>query len=95
MTVKEYILQKELYWAQTRFEALQKVGCPEIMLTALGKEIDKLNNGIIKVGGDNTLLNLFFEVCEVKKGKGGKIYIEFDCGIKYFPTARYGRFITR
>ena len=30
-----------------------------------------------------------------RTGRGGKIYLEFDNGVRYFPTAKYGRFITR
>jgi hypothetical protein len=68
---------------------------PKIMIQGQQKLVEELSTGKIKIGGDQDLLQNTFETFEIKKGKGGKSYIQFDNGIKYFPNAKYGRFITR
>ena len=65
------------------------------MIDATTAELSRLQRGVLTVGGDRSLLDLEYTSYEVKKGNGGKQYVEFDNGVKYFPNARYGRYITR
>jgi len=95
MTIKDFIIEKETKMMQERLEQLEKFKAPAIVIEKLKKDIEKLKNGELKVSGDESLLEYEFFQYEVKKGRGGKIYIEFDNVIKYFPEAKYGRYITK
>lgn len=91
----DFILRNEYRMAQERLEKLIQMEAPKIMIQGQQKLVEELSTGKIKIGGDQDLLQNTFETFEIKKGKGGKSYIQFDNGIKYFPNAKYGRFITR
>ena len=91
----DFILRNEYRQAQERLEKLIQMEAPKIMIQGQQKLVEELSTGKIKIGGDQDLLQCTFETFEIKKGNGGKLYIQFDNGIKYFPNAKYGRFITR
>lgn len=95
MTIKDFIIEKETRMMKERLEQLEKFRAPAIIIEKTKESIKKLENGELKVSGDESLLEFDFVQCAVKKGRGGKVYLEFDNAIKYFPEARYGRFITR
>jgi hypothetical protein len=91
----DFIVRNELRAAQERLEKLMQIKAPEVMIQGQKRIVEELSAGKIKVGGDQELLQCTFETFETKKGKGGKVYVQFDNGIKYFPNAKYGRFIAR
>ena len=91
----DFILRNEYRQSQERLEKLIQMKAPEVMIQRQQELVDELAAGKIKIGGDQDLLQCTFETFESKKGNGGKLYIQFDNGIKYFPNAKYGRFITR
>lgn len=93
--IADFILKTEYRGAQERLEKLIKMEAPKIMVQGQQKLVEELSTGKIKIGGDQDLLQYTFETFEIKKGNGGKLYVQFDNGIKYFPNAKYGRFITR
>ena len=95
MTIKDFIVEKETKMMKERLEQLEKFGAPAIIIEKTKENIKKLENGELKVGGDKSLLESEFIQCAVKKGRGGKVYLEFDNVIKYFPEAKYGRYITK
>lgn len=95
MRVKEFLLKNELKKSIERLRKLEEMKAPKVMIEAQEKAIMLLKEGTFLIGGDKELLDTEFESFEVKRGNGGKVYIEFDTGVKYFPQARYGRFITR
>ena len=90
----DFILRNEYRQAQERLEKLIQINAPKVMIQGQQKLVEELSAGKIKVGGDQDLLQCTFETFEIKKGNGGKSYVQFDNGIKYFPNAKYGRFIT-
>ena len=91
----DFILRNEYRQAQERLEKLIQMNAPQVIIQGQQKLVEELSTGKIKIGGDQDLLQCTFETFEIKKGRGGKLYIQFDNGIKYFPNAKYGRFITR
>jgi len=93
--IVDFILRNEYRAAQERLEKLIQMEAPRVMIQGQQKLVEELSTGKIRVGGDQDLLQCTFETFETKKGNGGKLYIQFDNGIKYFPNAKYGRFITR
>ena len=95
MKIIDFILRNECRQAQERLEKLIQMNAPAVIIEGQKKIVKELSTGKIKIGGDQDLLQRTFETFEVKKGKGGKLYIQFDNGIKYFPNAKYGRFITQ
>ena len=95
MTIKDFIVEKETKMMKERLEQLEKFGAPAIIIEKTKENIKKLENGELKVGGDKSLLEFEFIQCAVKKGRSGKVYLEFDNVIKYFPEAKYGRYITK
>ena len=95
MTIKDFIIEKETKMMKERLEQLEKFGAPAIIKKQLKENIKKLENGELKVGGDESLLEFEFKCFAVKKGRGGKVYLEFNNIIKYFPEAKYGRYITK
>lgn len=94
-TIKTIIIEKALEATKERLEKLIEMGAPQIMVTNLQSQVAEMEAGDIKVGGDASLLDAEVIGYEVKKGNGGKSYIQFDNGTKYFPNAKYGRFITK
>lgn len=78
-----------------RADKLESIGAPKIMIEGTRKMAEALNAGILKCGGDTELLDIEMESFEVRKGKGGKPYINLNHSINYFPEAKYGRFIKR
>jgi hypothetical protein len=95
MTIKDFIIEKETKMVKERLEQLEKFGAPTIIIEKTKEVLEQLENGELKVGGDKSLLESEFIQCVVKKGRGGKVYLEFDNVIKYFPEAKYGRYITK
>ena len=95
MTIKDFIIERETKMMKERLEQLEKFGAPAIIIEKTKESIKKLENGELKVSGDESLLEFDFVQCAVKKGRGGKVYLEFDSAIKYFPEAKYGRCITK
>ncbi len=91
----DFILRNEHRGAQERLEKLIQMKAPRVMIQGQQKLVEELSTGKIRVGGDQDLLQCTFETFENKKGNGGKLYVQFDNGIKYFPNAKHGRFITR
>ena len=95
MKILSIILEKELIATKDRLEKMIQMGAPEVIITSLKIQVADMENGEINIGGDTELLSLNADSYEAKRGRGGKCYIEFDNGVRYFPNAKYGRFITR
>ena len=95
MKIKSYIIEKEVSNSMERLQKLKEIGAPNVIIESLSKEIEKLKSGNLNIGGDKELIEEEFNNKEVKKGQGGKVYIQFDGRINYFPNAKYGRFISR
>jgi hypothetical protein len=95
LTIKDYILEHETKATKERLEKLVKIDAPRIMIEKTREALQKMESGIIEVNGDAMLLELEFETCAVKTGRGGKVYLQFDNFINYFPLAKYGRYITK
>lgn len=93
MTIREKIIENEITATAQRLEALENMGAPAVVIEGTKKNLDALKAGIIKVGGDNKLLDEEYINGEVKKGNGGKQYVHINGCINYFPNAQYGRFI--
>jgi hypothetical protein len=93
MKIGEYIISKELKGAEDRKNKFEEIGAPQIMIDGQSKMIEDLKNGKIKISGELNLLEVEYTSSEVKKGKGGKIYITFNNSINYFPNAKYGKYI--
>lgn len=94
MKIKDYIVEKELAHTKERLDKLTEIGAPSVVLKGISEEIERLESGVLNVGGNKDLLDEDFSEREVKKCNGGKVYIQFDGRINYFPNAKYGRFIT-
>jgi hypothetical protein len=95
MTVKEYILEKEIKSVGHRLERMKELGAPEIIITTLENEVKALEQGELKIGGDLNLLDETFESREIKTGRGGNSYVQINGSINYFPNAKYGRYIVK
>lgn len=93
MTVKEFIVKNELRSAAERLAKLKELGAPDIMIVGQNKIVDELKAGKIKISGAVEKLENEVMDFEVKKGRGGKQYVEFSDGTMCFPNARYGRYI--
>lgn len=94
-TIREYIITAEANNLEKRIERLKEIGAPQLMVAKAEGQLAELRQGNIKIGGEVELLNETFEHYEVKKGTGGRVYIEFDTVARYFPEAKYGKFITQ
>ena len=94
MKILDWICEKELAGYEYRLLKLESMGAPQVMIDRQKELCEELRNRTIKVGGDSDLLNNEVESFEVKTGREGKQYVEFNNSIKYFPQAKYGRFIT-
>lgn len=94
-TIVEFLVENALSKYKQRLAILVEINAPEIMIKSAEKAISELELGKFKCGGDASLLKLKFNSFEVKTGKGGKKFFEFDNGVLYFPEAKYGRYITK
>lgn len=95
MIIKEKIIEMEIATATDRLNKLNAMEAPAIITKALEQTLTELKSGIIKISGDADLLNLEFEKWESRKGNGGKVYLQINENINYFPNAKYGKFITK
>ena len=93
--IRDIIIRGELGEAKHRLSKLEAMKAPAPVINALRSQVAALEAGEIKVGGDATLLDAVTTSVEMKKGRGGKVFIEFDNGIRYFPKAKYGKFISQ
>lgn len=95
MKIKDYILEKEVLRVSERLEKMKEIRAPKVIIEELTKNLVKIQSGEIKVGGEIELLEEEFKQHEVKHGRDGVPYIIFDNEVKYFPFAKYGRYITK
>ena len=95
MTIKDVIIKAELRALKERVEKLQELEAPDVMITSTEQEIDRLESGNLKIGGNVKLLEVEFVSSENKVGRGGKGYVQFNGSINYFPNAKYGRYIAK
>lgn len=93
MTVKEYLIYCELKGAEDRLSKLQDMNAPVVMIEGQKKIVADLQNGKFVVSGDIHLLEEDYSGHEMRKGRGGKVYVVINGHINYFPNARYGRYI--
>lgn len=92
-TIRNFISKNELQSADDRLQKLIEIGAPKVMIDAQRKLVDNWDG--IKANGDDFLLDIPYQSHEVKKGNGGKIYVIFNGYIQYFPTAKFGRFVSK
>ncbi len=92
-TIKEWIVRNELKGAEERLEKLKKIEAPDIVIEGRQKELEELRAGKLKIAGKLEKLENLVTGFEIKTGRMGKKYIEFKDGTKYFPNAKYGRYI--
>lgn len=95
MTVRQYIINGLIEAGKERITSLEKLGAPSVMVDGQRKYVEKLQKGILEVGGDKDALDDKFVNAEKKKGKGGKSYYVINGNINFFPAAKYGMYIKR
>ena len=95
MTIGEWIIKGMLTATEERLEKLIEMNAPKIMIELVGKQVEDLKVGKIKVGGDKDCLTEAFESVEVKKGRGGAKYYHINGNVNFFPNAKYGLYIKR
>jgi len=93
MTIREKIIENEITMLKERVEALKCMNMPACMFEGAADEIEKLEAGILAIGGDTSLLDAEYVSGEVKRGRGGKQYVQINGCINFFPKAKYGRYI--
>jgi len=95
MKVRDYILEGSTKSAEERLAKLQEMGAPAVMIDGQKNIVDELHSGNLKIGGDVELLDEEYISREFKKGNGGKVYIQINGTINFFPNAKYGMYIKR
>jgi hypothetical protein len=99
MRIRELIVERALEGAELRMEKLKEFVSPGDRILELQQErIDYLKANGPTIKGDQSLLDLEFTNMTMKRGRGGKPYLEFEVkgvNVLCFPNARYGAFITR
>lgn len=94
MTIKEYLLNCEISSKKDRIEKLEQIGAPKVIIDGEKKMLEEMESGKFNVSGDIEALSEEMKSREVKKGRGGKLYVSFNGGkVNYFPAAKYGRYI--
>jgi Holliday junction resolvase len=64
----------------------------------LKEKLQHLENGELTVNDKHQLLDKTYTSVEVKRGRGGQLYVQFTTSeglINYFPNGKYGPFIAR
>ena len=95
MKIGTWIIKGAAKAAHERLAKLEEIGAPKIMIEGQQKYVEDLDNGILKIGGEESLLDEKFISAEQKKGRGGKVYYEINGEINFFPNAKYGMYIAR
>lgn len=98
MTIFDVVLEKEKNAASKRLEKLKKIPAPDVILKSLSEFIKNANNEVKKFKGMSEFGKLKVNNYEVKKGRGGKPFIEFDTKIGkiyFFPVGKYGAFLKK
>lgn len=101
-TVRAYLTEHLLQHHTGRLQRLRDLGAPEIVVGQEERLLAAAQAGQLGVhagkGEDaEALLDTAFVAVEWRKGAGGKPYALFTGGaqvVRYFPQARFGRFIT-
>lgn len=93
MTIREFIIETEIRYYEDRVKRLCDMGAPKVIIDATEFQLDMLKAGKLKVGGAIEKLESEFTGCIKRTGRGGKTYLEFTDGTRYFPNAKYGRFV--
>jgi len=97
-TVKDIIIAAELNASSDRVKKLKSIDAPKIMITNLEKKINNLKKGLFKAKGLEDLGSFKVNKHNVRKGRGGKQFFEFDTKegiVYYFPLGQYGPFLKR
>ena len=95
MTIREWVVKGVLSATEYRLEKLKEMNAPKVMIEGVGKQVESLKAGIIKIGGDKDVLDEIFESVETRKGRGGATYYCINGNVNFFPNARYGLYIKR
>lgn len=95
MTIREYILNGAIKTAQTRLEKLKEMSAPQIMIATLEADIEQMQAGSLKIGGDVEVLDEELVSREFKTRRGGKQYIQINGCINFFPNAKYGMYVKK
>lgn len=93
MTIREWVARWLLEVTEERLVALQKMNAPKVMIDGVGKQVEQLKNGKVKIGGDVEVLDETFVTVERKKGRDGVTYYHINGNVNFFPKARYGMYI--
>lgn len=93
MTIKQFIIENEVAIAKDRLAKLKAMGAPLVIINSQQKAVSDLEAGVLIIGGAVEKLDFEYTGFVVKTGNGGKKYIEFADGTRYFPNAKYGRYI--
>lgn len=96
MTIREKIIESEIKMLVERIKQYKSIDGPECVIKKMEADIVDLQSGKIKIGGSKELLDIEWngENVTVSKAFGGKLKIQYNGFINYYPHARYGRFIT-
>lgn len=96
MKIIEKIIEIEIANLEDRLETYKKLGGPQIIIKTIPEKIEKMKNDGIKITDKDDLGQMEYISHEVKKGRGGKIYIHFNDCINYFPNGyAHGAFLAK
>lgn len=95
MTLRDWIIKANLLNAKERLSKLIEAEAPHIMIEMQEKLVHSLENGTLKIGGEQELLETEYISHEKRVGRGGRAYIHFNDSINYFPQAKYGHYISK
>lgn len=93
-TIREVIMQGEARMLAARLEQLETIQAPTCLLEGVATNLFAARAGTLHIGGDATLLDAPAGTYQSRKGRGGKLFVEFENGTCYFPQARYGRYVS-
>ena len=95
MKIIDKIIGMEIKNSEDRLNKLKEVGGVPTILEALAKNIEELKKGRIKISDKKELGSQEYIDHKVLKGSGGKIFIQFNGYINYFPQGKFGPFLTK
>ena len=95
-TIKEYIQENEIRHLEITLEKCEELNAPAIITRGSEDALRRWKEMDIRISGEPELMNEKLVDWEVKKGRGGKVFLSINGGtILYFPYARFGAFIKR
>lgn len=97
-TVYSFLYRKKNEEAEERLKGLLSIKAPQVIIEKLKKDLENYEKAMDRIGHIDEFRELEVKDYKIKKGKGGKTFVELytkEGTIYYFPHAKFGPFLSK